>query len=931
MTTYYLLDFETRSLASIKLGGRVYWADPTTEVVCCAWRSTDGGHGVWFPGDPNPFPADARLVAWNMMSFDRFGVERCGWPYAELIDAMQLSYRAGLPGGLDDFAAFRLGRRKDHAGSKTTMALSLSPVAKEVPEELKAPLREYAKACKAELAWVPIPQVALERVAQYCADDVEIMAEAWPELVDWLDVDAEVSRVERIVNDRGVPFDVELARRLLEEDARNQEEAIQEAAQGLTIDPEELRRMASSPAQFTAATGAENAQKGTIAELIRGGGDAALFAKARQALATIARGKLEAGLAREFGGRLYDVAKYYGGHTGRWSGQGMQLQNLNRPPPHLEDLTADQISDLAEAVIAGRRASPDEINVLLRATIYAPDGWRLVVCDFSAVENRALAFYAGDVAELDRIERKVDPYKTLAAEIYREPYESIGKGAKRSAGKIGVLACLAADTVVLTDVGWLPITQVLPSMRVWDGIQWVTTDGVIARGERATVEVSGVRMTPDHLVQVGDAWIAAGDLSPYTHALALATGSESLRSFLSTLARWVECAPSGSVADCADSSGLPGGATSKPEKLRVATNAPNENPGQLRSNIGATRTSAPMTSTGEGCSIGYAPPRVDARTPEIGPTPVTAAEGSDSSGAGTEPPLSRTSSRSPVGTAPGLNLTELIMILAMSPGICGSSIDLGTGGTSEQLRACKPSSISSEPVYDLVNAGPNNRFTIRTADGLMVVHNCGYGGGFRALENMAAANGVDFAEAGTTAQEVVTAWRRMHPEIVRFWYAVERAFAGAVRGQQSRVSAFGFCPAEDGSAVAIYLPSGRPVVYNQTELHRDGRRTQITYVGRDDKKSGGFRTIYTYGGKLVENIIQATCRDLMADKLVEVEDDPRAPVPIMHVHDEIVCLEKVGRAEAGLAYLERLMSTPPDWAEGFPLGADGYVSRRYKK
>jgi DNA polymerase len=233
---------------------------------------------------------------------------------------------------------------------------------------------------------------------------------------------------------------------------------------------------------------------------------------------------------------------------------------------------------------------------------------------------------------------------------------------------------------------------------------------------------------------------------------------------------------------------------------------------------------------------------------------------------------------------------------------------------------------------------------VRSASGALVVHNCGYQGGASAIERFAAKEGIDLEAAGVTPQDIVDAWRAAHPAVVKFWHDVERAFAGAVKGRASRVSAFEFVPADDGSAVAIILPSGRPIVYARAGSDRVRRTSragrpyvadELYYWGRDDSqnahKAGGFKRITTYGGKLTENIIQAVCRELMAEALVRVEHGPKWLRPVMTVHDEIVCLAPEEKSEEALALLERTMVELPEWADGFPIGADGYVSKRYKK
>jgi DNA polymerase len=244
-------------------------------------------------------------------------------------------------------------------------------------------------------------------------------------LESWGALEPDVLRVERAINDRGVYLDTELCRALLACDELQAEQALDVAARALGWTPSRVREVAMSPQQFCEITGACDATKDTIDTILAGcfgASQAALIlAQARRSIASIARGKLEAGLARVSpDSRLRDTHRYYGGHTGRWSGKGMQLQNLPRPPKfylewsevEVEKWTDDDLCRLADAVKAGEHcATPDGINILLRAAICAAPGRVLAVCDFAGIEARALAWAARDEGYLDVFRSGRDPYK----------------------------------------------------------------------------------------------------------------------------------------------------------------------------------------------------------------------------------------------------------------------------------------------------------------------------------------------------------------------------------------------------------------------------------------------------------------------------------------------------------------------------------------
>lgn len=87
--------------------------------------------------------------------------------------------------------------------------------------------------------------------------------------------------------------------------------------------------------------------------------------------------------------------------------------------------------------------------------------------------------------------------------------------------------------------------------------------------------------------------------------------------------------------------------------------------------------------------------------------------------------------------------------------------------------------------------------------------------------------------------------------------------------------------------------------------------------------------IETYGGKLVENIVQAISRDLLAESMIKL--DNLGYKIVMHIHDELVCEVPKEGAEETLKEMERIMGTPIPWAPGLPLKADGYTTDFYKK
>ena len=198
---------------------------------------------------------------------------------------------------------------------------------------------------------------------------------------------------------------------------------------------------------------------------------------------------------------------------------------------------------------------------------------------------------------------------------------------------------------------------------------------------------------------------------------------------------------------------------------------------------------------------------------------------------------------------------------------------------------------------------------------------CGYGGGVGALKNFGADEmGLSEAEM----QEIVNQWRAASPTIPRFWRAAEAAAKSALNnpGKTYRVPGIGTSVKyrKDADALRCQLPSGRVLSYWGAQLTDDG---SISYMGQEAQV---WTRQETWGGKLVENIVQAFARDCLA---VSMERLDAAGFQIcFHVHDEVVAEAPVGSRWQDMA---AIMGQPIDWAPGLLLRADGYDTTFYMK
>lgn len=198
----------------------------------------------------------------------------------------------------------------------------------------------------------------------------------------------------------------------------------------------------------------------------------------------------------------------------------------------------------------------------------------------------------------------------------------------------------------------------------------------------------------------------------------------------------------------------------------------------------------------------------------------------------------------------------------------------------------------------------------------------GYGGAVGALTSMGA------LKMGLTEEELpglVSTWRSANPHITAFWWAVDEAAITAVRDKKpSRVGRVLF---EYKSGILfITLPSGRKLSYVKPRmiLNKFGREG-LTYEGIGESKK--WMRLETYGPKLVENIVQAASRDILAEAMLRLEKEGFDIV--CHVHDEVVL--EVPDGKSSVEEVNEIMAVNPVWTEGLPLKAAGFESPFYKK
>ena len=204
---------------------------------------------------------------------------------------------------------------------------------------------------------------------------------------------------------------------------------------------------------------------------------------------------------------------------------------------------------------------------------------------------------------------------------------------------------------------------------------------------------------------------------------------------------------------------------------------------------------------------------------------------------------------------------------------------------------------------------------------------CGYGMGSSKFQATCKTYKIEVSE--DLATKAVGSYRSAYPKVVRTWYDQERAAIHAV-SKGGNVTCGKVTWEKRGDFLWCRLPSGRELAYHKpvikTKEDGYGGQVSLSYMTTDSVTKKYMRKD-TYGGKIVENIIQATARDILATALLDAERNKYAPV--MHVHDEIVV--EVPEGFGSVEEFEKIICAVPAWAKGCPISAEAWRGKRYKK
>lgn len=383
-------------------------------------------------------------------------------------------------------------------------------------KEGTALINYFSKPCKPTIAngqrTRNLPYHAPEKwqtFIDYCVRDVEAMRQIYRKLNSYpvTKFERRVWAVDACINERGVKVDLELAEAAIAVDKEFKAEHVDEMKRLTGL---ENPNSVSQLKEWLSACGveAETLNKTTVSELRESVIPPTVkrVLELRQLLSKTSTKKYQAVQnAVCSDGRVRGLLQYYGAaRTGRWAGRLLQLQNL--PQNHLDSI------DLVREVVRAKDLQtlellydsvPDTLSQLIRTVLVAKEGCTFLVADYSAIEARVIAYLAGEQWRMDVFAKGGDIYCSSASQMFGVPVEKHGVNSHlRQKGKVAELACIAEGQKVLTDKGLVPIELVTTDMKVWDGLEWVTHEGVIYKGIRGVITYDGLTATPDHLVWI---------------------------------------------------------------------------------------------------------------------------------------------------------------------------------------------------------------------------------------------------------------------------------------------------------------------------------------------------------------------------------------------------------------------------------------------
>ena len=956
------IDFETYSEVNIKDSGAFRYAeDPSTEPLILAY-SLGRGHrpiGVDLTDDWDMVirllsPLFDQIAKGADVGAHNAQFERLIWektaigrrfpirPKAEAWNCTAARARLlAIPGSLDGAAgALGISTRKDKRGG-TLIDLFSKP---------------QKKTSKGQTTtWRIMPHERpddFEDFIQYCEQDVAVEMELDRVLPELDSVERAAYDLDYVINDRGMPVNMDRVHAAEEWVAEYSERLMKRAVEISGCRPTQREKTMD----FLATKGfkVEDLTAATVEQLAKKKGlpkDLVELLDLRIELSRAGTKKLKAiqntvsDDGRIRGGFLFSAAS-----TRRWSSTGVQMHNLQKPEGETNPVAVMDILDGDASGLEDVFARPlTALAQSVRSFFEAPNGRTFGIADYASVEPRGLAWVAGEEWITRAYHESQDLYKIMGGKVYgRDPSTLTKDGPERFMGKQLILGCFGPETLVLTSRGAVPILHVLPTDKVWDGVEWVSHQGVVDQGVKPTIERLGVKATEDHGVFISDGVHKPFGKVDLDRALSFASMPD----------------PGPLSEDCKlfrqlfDYNPLTGELTHRHRGIHLFGG----NVGLQtwwNKNYAGTKAGRRLPSGYSGVAV-LGRRRVYKQTliwemvygePPAGTVDHVDRDPENDRLVNLRLSTPRQNSVNTLGRRRntsgyvGVRRRRGKWCAELGTGISGDKHYLGDFDTVEEAArvrdkaAWKAHGVYARlnferpgNVYDLSYAGPRNRFTILTEDGPLIVKNCGYSMGPQRFVETVAKFGVTLSLE--ESNKAVYGYRDSVPAIIQFWKAVNSACIKATRDwKEVRVGMMKFRPhtlANGYRVLFVDMPSGticypNPSVGQQMWNGMPSARFEFwTPLGAKFVKTD------TFGGSITENIIQALTRDILRDGLLAA--DKAGFNLVGHVHDEAIAeIDDGPSAKSDLAEFEQCLTKSSKWAKGYPIASEGFLSKVYKK
>ena len=437
------IDFETRSKVDLRKHGLSRYArDPSTEILCLAYKVNKTAPKIWVPGMPIPEVFQQAIdenwvVPGFNVPFERYIWQFIGMPRHQFPElplrllrcTMARSACNGLPRGL----------------GRAAIALELKEAAKsDEGHKLMLKMTKPRKPTKKDpRIWIE-DEESLKNLQRYCKQDTVAEEAVEYHTTELHPFEQEVWRVDRIINERGIPIDVPLCKgavKILNAAKKAAVDELKQITDNVITSPWEVKRIIKYVAERGVNIG--NLQEPTVAAAVK---DSTIDPTARRVLQI--RSECQSAAVKKFqaavdltdeDGRCREQLWYYKASTGRWAGKGIQPHNFKRNQAINDQVIRAILSGDFELcqLLWGSKVVP-VLATAIKGLVCAPEGYSLVSSDLAGIEARVLQWVAGHERVLQMFRDGADIYKDMASKIYACSVEDVNK-AQRQLGKTAVL------------------------------------------------------------------------------------------------------------------------------------------------------------------------------------------------------------------------------------------------------------------------------------------------------------------------------------------------------------------------------------------------------------------------------------------------------------------------------------------------------------